>query len=439
MDLQTIANGRTAYPIRTLQYYPNTIRAIQTALNQLGFSAGNVDGTWNQTTDSAFRDFVKRYRFNEGELSPRGAQLLLDALPRGGVSAPAPSPAPRPAPSPAPIPIPVPRPAPVPSPAPRPTPTPTSIPVPAPVSRTPAPSVTPRPAPTSAAVTTTISLQAIANGITPYPINTIRNFPDVVRVVQTALNRMGFSVGTADGQWGSRTDTAYRIFAQRYGFNPTEISPRAASFLIRAAGSAAPPSPTPAPPSPTPAPPRPSPSPPSPSPSGSFNEALRFTLQWEGGYVNHPNDYGGATNKGVIQRVYDDYRRRKGLPLRSVAFITDAEVEEIYQVQYWQASQAPNMSRALAIVHFDTAVNFGVTGAILFLQETLGVSADGVFGSMTRAALDRANNSTTARRYVQGRIDYRYLRVQQDPSQRVFLQGWLNRDNALQRYIANIA
>ena len=40
--------------------------------------------------------------------------------------------------------------------------------------------------------------------------------------------------------------------------------------------------------------------------SDEFVAALPFVLRWEGGFVNHPNDPGGATNAGVTQAVYDD-------------------------------------------------------------------------------------------------------------------------------------
>ena len=47
-------------------------------------------------------------------------------------------------------------------------------------------------------------------------------------------------------------------------------------------------------------------------PSAAFAAALPFVLRWEGGYVNHPKDPGGATNKGVTQRVYDRVAARPG-------------------------------------------------------------------------------------------------------------------------------
>lgn len=398
MDLQTIARGQTSYPISTVKYYPRLVQAIQSALNSMGFSPGRMDGQWGTSTDSAYRNFAQRNGFEAARLSPRAASVLLGSGGTGGEPSVAPSPTPRPAP-------------------------------------------TPQPSPSTSSVLNVLTLEAIANGRTPVPITTVQQNSDLVRTIQTALRNMGFDVGTVDGSWGSRTTTAYQTWAQRFGFTTTEISPRAASFLLSSGGIVQPsPSPLPIPvPRPTPSPPSPSPSPTPQPPQGNyFPEALRFTLRWEGGYVNNPADYGGATNKGVTQGVYDTYRRRKGLPLRSVMYILDTEVEEIYRNQYWQQSYCDRMVRTLAIVHFDTAVNFGVGGSILFLQETLGVTADGSFGPVTQSALQRANTKTTAQRYVQSRINYRYQRVAQDSSQRVFLQGWLNRDNDLKNYIANL-
>ncbi|MBD2464313.1 hypothetical protein H6G89_25240 [Oscillatoria sp. FACHB-1407] len=287
-----------------------------------------------------------------------------------------------------------------------------------------------------------MDLQTIAKGQTVYPISAIRNNRALIQSVQMALNQMGFTAGRADGVWNQSTDTAFQAFVQRYGFRPGEISPRVARFIISSVGVSTPvptPSPVPPRPIPTPTPPRPTPTP-TPQPSGNiFNEALRFSLRWEGGYVNHPNDIGGETNKGVTASTYASYRRRKGLPNQSVRYITDAEVHEIYLDMYWRPANCDLKTRALAIVHFDTAVNFGVRGSTMFLQEVLGLTVDGSYGPMTRDALSRANNSATARRYCQARIDYRYRRVSQDNSQRVFLNGWLNRDNDLLRYISNIS
>ena len=39
-----------------------------------------------------------------------------------------------------------------------------------------------------------------------------------------------------------------------------------------------------------------------------------FILKWEGGFVNDPDDLGGATNMGVTMATYKVYCKRKGRP-----------------------------------------------------------------------------------------------------------------------------
>lgn len=285
-----------------------------------------------------------------------------------------------------------------------------------------------------------LTLKDIASDILTYTIQSIRGLTTLVRSIQTELNRLGFNAGRVDGVWGSGTQAAYQAFARRYGLPANDLSPQAARVLLTSGKTT--PAPTPAPQPSTPKPSTPTPTQPKPAPStpslSVLEEALKFTLKWEGGYVNHPADRGGETNKGITAATYRSYRARKKLPLQSVRHITDAEVREIYETLYWQPAQCASMIRPLAIVHFDTAVNFGVGGATIFLQEALGVRVDQVFGPMTRNALTRANQADLAKRYGQTRIDYRYRRVNRDPSQRVFLKGWLNRDNDLLRYIASM-
>ena len=176
-----------------------------------------------------------------------------------------------------------------------------------------------------------------------------------------------------------------------------------------------------------------------PSNSDTLAVALKFVLLWEGGFVNDPLDPGGATNKGITQFTYDTYRINQRLSTRSVAGIRDEEVHDIYHSMYWKPSQAELAVKPLAIVLFDTAVNFGSGGAIEFLQEALGIGADGIFGPTTRSTFLTNNNSTTAEKMVTGRIAYRHQRVNANPSQDRFLQGWLNRDNDLKDYIAGLS
>ncbi|RUX96139.1 MULTISPECIES: glycoside hydrolase family 108 protein [unclassified Mesorhizobium] len=126
-------------------------------------------------------------------------------------------------------------------------------------------------------------------------------------------------------------------------------------------------------------------------------ESLAKVLAHEGGYSNHAQDPGGPTMKGVTQRVYDGYRKGKGLATRSVKGITADELNAIYDHQYWDAVQGDALPAGVDYVLFDGAVNSGPGRSIMWLQQALGPvytgRIDGVMGMGTLAALKAINNN----------------------------------------------
>ena len=124
--------------------------------------------------------------------------------------------------------------------------------------------------------------------------------------------------------------------------------------------------------------------------STNFKPSLKLVLAHEGLFSDHPKDPGGATMKGVIQTVYDAYRLKKGLPLRSVRLITQAELEDIYGVQYWRTVHGDELPAGLDYAVFDYAVNSGPGRAVKDLQRCIGVKVDGVIGMGTLAAVKAA-------------------------------------------------
>jgi Glycosyl hydrolase 108 len=154
--------------------------------------------------------------------------------------------------------------------------------------------------------------------------------------------------------------------------------------------------------------------PPTQGSSADFTKALSFTLRWEGGYVNHPNDPGGATNKGITQNTYTGYRASQGLGFKAVSSISDEEVATIYRQNYWFATGSDQLSGKLAMCHFDASVNHGFVKPPQFL-----------------AIAQQGGGSETdqARRYCNERENYyRYLA---NNGMSEFLNGWLNRLNSL--------
>ncbi|MDG4900564.1 MULTISPECIES: glycoside hydrolase family 108 protein [unclassified Mesorhizobium] len=157
-------------------------------------------------------------------------------------------------------------------------------------------------------------------------------------------------------------------------------------------------------------------------------ESLARVLGHEGGYSNHPADPGGATMKGVTQRVYDAYRRSKGLAVRSVKSTTSQELFEIYDRQYWDAVKGDQLPAGVDYVLFDGAVNSGPKQSIMWLQRALGPlyqgRVDGVMGLGTIAAVQACNNHDALIDHI---CDQRLAFLQHLKTWRVFGTGWGSR------------
>lgn len=171
----------------------------------------------------------------------------------------------------------------------------------------------------------------------------------------------------------------------------------------------------------------------------TLDEALQFTLKWEGGFTNHPKDPGGPTNFGVIQTRYDQYRDSKGLKRQSVKFITKAEYTEIYDKYYWDPVRAQWLQGPLGLTLFDTAVNMGVGGAMTRLHKALGLPIKSVWTEAISDVIHQSDQTKVALDICKMRIAKRYDRVGKRKDQVVFLRGWLNRDNDLIRKVKSLA
>lgn len=161
----------------------------------------------------------------------------------------------------------------------------------------------------------------------------------------------------------------------------------------------------------------------------TYRPGLALTLAHEGGYSNHPLDPGGATMKGVTQRVYDAYRRTKGLPTRSVKLIEPHELEAIYKLQYWNLVRGDDMPAGLDYALFDFAVNSGVSRANKFLQRGLGFvgdDIDGILGMRTMARVYEAakqNEELLVTKLCEDRLKF----VQGLSTFSTFGKGWTRR------------
>lgn len=122
----------------------------------------------------------------------------------------------------------------------------------------------------------------------------------------------------------------------------------------------------------------------------AFARALRRTLRYEGGYVDHPSDPGGATNQGVTQGAYDRYRNRHRLEPRPVKHITPDEVRAVYLEDYWRPIGGDQINAQRAAALFDAAVHSGVSRALAWDHE-----AGGDWRALTARRLAFLTNLTT--------------------------------------------
>ena len=153
-----------------------------------------------------------------------------------------------------------------------------------------------------------------------------------------------------------------------------------------------------------------------------------FILKWEGGFVNDPNDSGGATNKGV---TLSTFRRYKGesATVDELKAITDGDWDAIFKTMYWDKCRADNIaSQAVANLIVDWYWMSG-TNAIKYVQRLIGTTEDGIVGKQTLARLNAKGDGLTLDIYNY-RKDFYHRIVANRPTQKRFLRGWLNRLNA---------
>lgn len=167
----------------------------------------------------------------------------------------------------------------------------------------------------------------------------------------------------------------------------------------------------------------------------NYSTALKLVLQFEGGFSDTDGDHGGPTNFGVIQSEYDTYRKRKGLPTRSVRDIGQAEVGDIYHL-YWQAVRGDDLPVGVDMILFDTGVNMGTVTAIKMLQRALKVAVDGHLGLQTLGALDNHAALPQVEAAFYAARERRYRSIAKRKGQSKFLKGWLSRLAQLKAAVA---
>lgn len=161
-----------------------------------------------------------------------------------------------------------------------------------------------------------------------------------------------------------------------------------------------------------------------------------FILKWEGGFVNDPVDKGGATNMGVTigtwRSVGYDKDGDGDIDVDDLHLLTREDViERVLRPHYWNRWRADEIhNQSVANILVDWVWASGAHG-IRRPQRILGVTADGIVGPKTIAAVNSMDAMELHFRIKNDRIRFIDEICKANPLQERFRRGWLNRINEL--------
>lgn len=170
-----------------------------------------------------------------------------------------------------------------------------------------------------------------------------------------------------------------------------------------------------------------------------FLLALPTVLRHEGGYVNNPNDPGGATKYGISLRwlksqgLHGDVNGDLVVDIADILALTPDTAAGFYRVNWWEKYGFGRViDQTVATKVFDTAVNMGTPRAVKFAQQAaiaLGFvlsAPDGLMGPNTVLALNSLPAANLLHKYQDLQAGF-YRQLATDPKLTQFLAGWLNR------------
>ncbi len=180
----------------------------------------------------------------------------------------------------------------------------------------------------------------------------------------------------------------------------------------------------------------------------TVSEIAEDILAREGGFVNDPDDPGGATNHGVtihtMRRLGLDLDRDGDVDVADVRRLSRAQAQDIFIDHCYHRPGIARLPQVLQASVFDMYVNAGAN-AVKILQRLLRqmgheVAVDGIIGPQTIEAAELAHGVAPlhiADAYGIARRNYYFRLADQRPASRKFARtraggkgGWIRRAEA---------
>lgn len=152
-----------------------------------------------------------------------------------------------------------------------------------------------------------------------------------------------------------------------------------------------------------------------------WNSAFNLLMEFEGGFIDNPNDKGGATKYGISKKQYPDL---------DIENLTIEKAKEIYHRDYWDRYKCRFLPDYLSVALFDSVVNSNAKRMIKLLQKALGVTVDGIIGNETIGAANRL----PAKKVLNDFLDLRLEHLMSLKDWKYFGKGWAARVFKLRNY-----
>ena len=162
-----------------------------------------------------------------------------------------------------------------------------------------------------------------------------------------------------------------------------------------------------------------------------------FIIRWEGGFVDDPDDSGGATNMGVTittwKKVGYDITGDGIIDVTDLKLLTkDDVINKVLKPHYWDRWRADEIkNQSIANILVDWVWASGAHG-VKIPQKLLGVIVDGIVGPRTLTALNEYQDQKELFDKIKAaRVEFIEEICRQRSKNNKFKKGWLNRLNAI--------
>lgn len=158
----------------------------------------------------------------------------------------------------------------------------------------------------------------------------------------------------------------------------------------------------------------------------NFDEAIFRVLPHEGGFTINPMDRAnwtsGQIGKGQLKGTKFGISAMT-YPQLNIKDLDWAQAKAIYRRDFWRPLKADQLPYGVAYQLLDFSINSGIGNAVKALQRAIGVTADGVFGPVSLAALQKKSESDLIMLILAERLEF----MASAASWTDFGRGWARR------------